>query len=141
MLHTGKDFIIIDFEGPTTRPLGVRRLKQPAFRDVADMLRSFHAAADEVLFGPAATSRPEDRPALEPWARFWYAWVSAAFLRAWMAVVGPTALVPRDREPRQILLDAYLLEASLAELGRALRQGPERARNPLRAILATLQAE
>jgi maltose alpha-D-glucosyltransferase/alpha-amylase len=138
VLYTGKDFIIIDFEGQTTRPVGVRRLKQAALRDVAGMVRSFHAAADQALLGPTATSRPEDRPALEPWARFWYAWVSAAFLRAWVGVVEQTPLLPREREERQILLDAYLLEAALAELGQALRHRPERAGNPLRGILQIL---
>jgi len=141
VLYTGKDFIIIDFEGPTTRPLGVRRLKQVAFRDVAGMLRSFHAAADEALLGPTATARPEDRPALDPWARFWYAWVGAAFLRAYTGVVEATPLLPRDPEQRRILLDAYLLEAALAELGQALRHHPERAWNALRGILGVLQAE
>jgi maltose alpha-D-glucosyltransferase/alpha-amylase len=138
VLYTGKDFIIIDFEGPAARSLPVRRLKQPALRDVAGMLRSFHAAADQALAGPTATSRPEDRPALEPWARFWYAWTSAAFLRAWLAAVERTALVPRDPDERQLLLDAYLLEATLAELGQALRRRPDRVGNPLRGILDIL---
>ena len=141
VLYTGKDFIIIDFEGQPTRPLGVRQLKQAALRDVASMLRSFHAAADEALLGPTATSRPEDRPALEPWARCWRAWVSCTFLRAYARVVDQTLLLPRDPEERQILLDAYLLETALTELGEAVRHRPERARSPLRGILEVLEAE
>jgi maltose alpha-D-glucosyltransferase / alpha-amylase len=141
VLYTGKDFIIIDFEGETTRPLAVRRLKQLAFRDVAGMLRSLHGAADEALFGATATSRPEDRLTLEPWARFWYAWVSGAFLRAYVGVVGHTSILPSDTEDRQILLDAYLIEIALAELRDASRHHPERAGNPLRGILHVLQAE
>jgi maltose alpha-D-glucosyltransferase / alpha-amylase len=138
---TGKDFIIIDFEGQPTRPLGVRQLKQTALRDIASMLRSLHAATDEALLGPTATSRPEDRSALQPWARCWYAWVGSAFLRAWVAVVGPTPVLPRDIEARQILLDAYLIETALTELGHAFRYRPERAWNPLRGILEIVQAE
>jgi maltose alpha-D-glucosyltransferase/alpha-amylase len=140
VLYTAKDFIIIDFEGPPTRPLGVRRLKQAVFRDLAGMLRSFHAAADEALLGPVATSRPEDRGALEPWGRFWYAWASAAFLGAYADVVEGTPLLPKETEARQLLLDAYLLEAALTEVGVALRQRPERAWNPLRGVLAVLGA-
>jgi maltose alpha-D-glucosyltransferase/alpha-amylase len=53
-------------------------------------------------------------------------------------VVEQTPLLPREREERQILLDAYLLEAALAELGQALRHRPERAGNLLRGILQIL---
>jgi len=39
ILHTGKDFVIIDFEGESGRPLSERRLKRSPLRDVACMLR------------------------------------------------------------------------------------------------------
>ena len=44
VLFTGKDFIIIDFEGEPTRSLTARKLKYCPFKDVAGMLRSFHYA-------------------------------------------------------------------------------------------------
>ena len=141
VLYTGKDFVIIDFEGQPAQPLGVRQLKQPVLRDVARMLRSLQAAADEALLGPRATSRPEDRTALEPWERCWWAWASAAFLGGYLGVVESISLLPRHPEERQILLDAYLLEAALTELGQALRERPERARSPLRGILGIVPME
>src|SRR5262249_11426176 len=40
VLYTGKDFVIIDFEGEPARSLAERRRKRPALQDVAGMLRS-----------------------------------------------------------------------------------------------------
>src|SRR5262249_35141651 len=39
LLYTGNNFVVIDFEGDPARPLGERRLKRSAMRDVASMLR------------------------------------------------------------------------------------------------------
>ncbi len=44
VLWTGKDFVIIDFEGEPARSLGQRRLKRSAVVDLAGMVRSFHYA-------------------------------------------------------------------------------------------------
>ena len=45
ILWTGKDFIIVDFEGEPLRAIGERRLKRSPLRDVAGMVRSFDYAA------------------------------------------------------------------------------------------------
>src|SRR5262249_999943 len=82
VLWTGKDWIIIDFEGPSARPFSQRRVKRSPLRDVASMLRSLHYAALCALIGGAV--RPEDRPVLGPWERFWHVWVSATFLKAYL---------------------------------------------------------
>ena len=139
VLYTGKDFIIIDFEGEPARPISVRRLKQSPLRDVAGMLRSFHYAVYTTLLKQTADIRPEDLAAFDPWARVWYLWVSAAFLKAYCAVAGQGAFLP-DREERQVLLNAYLLEKVLYELRYELNSRPDWVNVPLQGILDLVEA-
>src|SRR5207249_4472966 len=78
LLYTGKDFVILDFEGEPARPLSDRKLKRSALRDVAGMMRSFQYAAYSALWQPAM--RKEDVPFLEHWADLWYRQMSSVFL-------------------------------------------------------------
>src|SRR5437588_4461768 len=82
VLHTGKDFVFIGFEGRADRPLSDRRIKRCPLRDLASMLLSFEYAAHAVFMGqvPGITVRSEIVPALEFWRQYWFDWVSASFL-------------------------------------------------------------
>ena len=134
LLYTGKDFLVRDFEGDPARPIGERRLKRSPLRDVASMIRSFHHAATQALSGRigAAGVRAEDLPVLEPWARFWQTWVSAAFLERYLATAAGAAFLPGSREELAVLFDAALVETLLSELRYDLGGlHPERARWPL----------
>jgi maltose alpha-D-glucosyltransferase / alpha-amylase len=141
LLYTGKDFLVRDFEGDAARPLSERRLKRSPLRDVAAMIRSLHHAADRALSGRvgAAGVRPEDLPVLEPWARFWKTWTSAAFLKSYLDSAAGAAFHPGSRDELAALLDAALIETLLSELRHDLTLRPERARGPLRDLLAALE--
>src|SRR5260370_2322601 len=69
VLYTGKDFVILDFEGEPARALSERKLKRCTLRDVAGMMRSFQYAAYSALCQPAM--RKENVPCLERWAYLW----------------------------------------------------------------------
>jgi maltose alpha-D-glucosyltransferase/alpha-amylase len=135
ILYTGRDFVIIDFEGESAKPLSVRRLPRSPLRDVAGMLRSLHYASCAALLGQVASVRPEDAAGLEPWAQYWYAWVATAFLRAYLDVARKGNFLPSNPDHLQILLDAYLLEKALYELSDELNRRPDWAQVPLQGIL------
>jgi maltose alpha-D-glucosyltransferase/alpha-amylase len=140
VLYTGKDFVIIDFEGEPARPLSERRLKRSPLRDVAGMLRSFHYAVcaalrDQDLRG---LLDPEGAAKLAPWTSFWLQWVSATFLRGYLEVAGEASFVPTAREELQVLLDAHLLEKAVYELGYELNNRPDWVGIPLQGILQVL---
>jgi len=142
VLYTGKDFVIIDFEGEPARALGERRLKRSPLVDVAGMLRSFDYVVHAVLYGVAGgeAPRPEDVPVLTPWARFWQQWASSAFLRAYLQQVGEAAILPRARDELARLLDVLLLEKNTYELGYELNNRPRWVRIPLAGMLHALAA-
>ena len=141
VLYTGKDYVIIDFEGEPAKPLTERRIKRTPVRDVAGMLRSFHYAAYTSLFGHlgSAIVRPEDLAGLEPWARLWNVWVSSTFLNSYLKHAAQGDFLPIERDELDILLNIYLFEKALYELGYELNNRPEWVRIPLTGILQLLQ--
>ncbi|HEX6134935.1 MAG TPA: maltose alpha-D-glucosyltransferase [Longimicrobiales bacterium] len=143
VLYTGNDFCITDFEGEPIRPLSERRLKRSPLRDVAGMLRSFHYAAHAALYEQEERSpvRLSDRAAMEWWARGWYAYVSAAFLNGYLTAMHGSPLLVQDRDELARLLDLYLLEKAIYELGYELGNRPAWAGIPLRGLLQLLDGE
>jgi maltose alpha-D-glucosyltransferase/alpha-amylase len=127
LLHTGKDFVIIDFEGDPSRSVTERRLKRCALRDVATMLRSFYCAAWAILLDQTSglVVRAEDVPRLAPWANFWYLWVGSAFLKSYLATSEGAAHLPRTPQELEVLLGSFLLEHTVHELAFHLLNRPE----------------
>ncbi|HJT82345.1 MAG TPA: putative maltokinase, partial [Chthoniobacterales bacterium] len=138
VLYTGKDFIILDFEGEPARPLSERKLKRSALRDVAGMMRSFQYAAYSALWQPAM--RPEDVPFLERWADLWYRHMSAVFLQSYLHTTAGAVFVPQKSDDLQILLEAYLLDKAVYEIGYELNNRPDWVVIPIRGIKHILQA-
>lgn len=122
VLYTGKDFIIIDFEGDLSLNLNERRMKRSPLRDVAAMLQSFSYATNLALRNEieSGMTLADDVPVMEQWAQYWYSWVSAAFLKSYLAVANQDTFLPQTKSELQVLLDAYLLEKAIYELGKEL---------------------
>ncbi len=139
VLDTGRDFIIIDFEGEPARPISERRLKRSALRDVAGMLRSFHYAAFTSLVQQTSV-RNIDIPAAAPWADLWYQAISRTFLDSYLATAGGAAFLPKEPADFALLLDAYLLDKAVYEVGYELNNRPDWIRVPLRGIRQILES-
>jgi len=126
VLHTGRDFVIIDFEGEPARPVSERRIKQSPLRDVAGMIRSF-----DYLSRTALEIRRErglmsevDAPLNEAWASWWTKAATAAYVSGYMGTPGIDALLPGDLETTERLLDVFILEKALYELRYELDNRP-----------------
>ena len=138
-LYTGKDFVVLDFEGEPARALSERKLKRSALRDVAGMMRSFQYAAYSALWQPRM--RTEDVPFLERWADLWYRHMSSAFLQSYLETTAGAAFVPQNEADLQILLEAYLLDKAVYEIGYELNNRPTWVVIPVRGIKHILGAE
>jgi len=139
VLWTGKDFVIIDFEGEPARPLSQRRLKRSAIRDVAGMLRSFHYAA-QLTGRRHRSTRPEDVDRIVPWVRTWDLWVQSVFLFSYLNAAATEIFVPQTHEELLVLLDAFVLEKALYELEYELNNRPDWVDIPIRGITDLLDA-
>ena len=125
VLYTGKDVAIIDFEGDRQKALSERRRKRTPLRDVAGMLYSFQLAAFTTLLDTTAV-READRALVLPWAVEWQLWVSAAFLRAYLAATEGASFTAKDREETRLLLDVFVLSKALHEVETQLRMPVKR---------------
>ena len=141
VLFTGRDFVIIDFEGEPAKLLSQRRIKRSPLRDVAGMLRSFHYAAYTGLSEHIHHNNVQDgadvMPVLVGGARFWTSCVSAAFLASYLEVAGER-LLPEGPEASEVLLRGFLLEKAAYEVMYELNNRPEWVSVPLRGMLHLL---
>jgi maltose alpha-D-glucosyltransferase / alpha-amylase len=141
VLYTGSDFIIKNFDGDYTRPMSERRIKRSPIKDVASMVRSLHYVSHAVLFNhvPGIVTTQDADWRLERWAKAWYQWVSALFLRGYFETAGAAGCLPRTQPEIKALLDAYTLEKGLNEVEYELQHRPDWVRIPLHGILEHLQ--
>jgi maltose alpha-D-glucosyltransferase/alpha-amylase len=158
VLWTGKDFVIIDFEGEPARTVSERRIKRSPLRDVAGMLRSFHYAAYVGLLvelgGPRGSARAStgsssrresnvddiaEAPGHERWARFWYIWSAGSFLRAYLETARAAGFLPGTDHDVSVLLDAHMVEKAAYELRYEANNRPDWVQIPARGILQLLE--
>ncbi|MBE9123270.1 maltose alpha-D-glucosyltransferase [Tychonema sp. LEGE 07199] len=143
VLYTGKDFVIIDFEGERNRPLSERRMKRSPLRDVAGMLQSFNYAVTMALRNEVESGmiRPENLPEMQQWANVWHRWVSLTFLKSYLSTAADASFLPKSVPELEVLLNAYILEKAVSELSDELQYRLDLAEIPLQRVLQLLHVE
>ncbi len=124
VLYTGRDFVMIDFEGPPARPIGERRIKRLPLVDVAGMVRSFHYAVHSAVRAGDFVE-PERAVAIAPWARLWYVSAAGTYLREYLDAVEGAPFHAQAREEMRVLLQALLLDKALYEVLYEANNRPE----------------
>lgn len=137
VLYTGKDFMILDFEGEPARSYSERRLKYSPLRDIAGMIRSFHYAAYASLFLDNQI-RKEDISKLLPFVEQWYHYMSGFFMHSYLEKVKGSHFIPDNEEDLSILLQTFLLQKAIYELNYELNNRPGWVIVPLRGIRSIL---
>jgi len=137
VLHTGRDFLIIDFEGEPASPIGERRLKRTPLRDVAGMVVSFRHAAHAALLKQTVhgTLQTAQLATATAWEQYWAHWAGAVYYRAYLRTAAGAAFLPRSPEDLQIMMEICLLRRNIFELGRELVSRPAWAALSLDGIL------
>ncbi len=119
LLFTGRDFMIVDFEGRTTLSLSARRLKRSPLRDVCDLLGSLDKVAEAALRAPCL-ARPEDAERLRPWAAQWSRRMGWHFLQSYLETAGPAGFLPQEWAGLERMLGTFRIDQAFYELGQAL---------------------
>ncbi|HEY9660104.1 MAG TPA: alpha-amylase, partial [Allocoleopsis sp.] len=140
VLYTGKDFVIVDFEGEPNRSLSERRMKRSPLRDIAGMLQSFYYASRAALKAEEESGliRSETLPLMEHWAQFFYSWASVAFLKQYLLTANNAVFIPKGRTELEVLLNAFVLEKAVYELGYELNHRSDWVEIPLQRIVQLL---
>jgi len=144
VLDTGRDWVIIDFEGEPARPLSERRIKRSPLRDVAGMLRSFDYVYAESLrhlvVTGAVQSGSEQHALVSRVLLRWSEVVADLYLGAYREAMKGTDMLPTSDEGLDRLLGAYLLDKAVYELGYELNNRPKLLPIPIAGVTAALAA-
>jgi malto-oligosyltrehalose trehalohydrolase/4-alpha-glucanotransferase len=130
------DAVIVDFEGEPLRPLGERRAKHAALRDVAGMLRSLAYAA-----AVSGRALPRAETAAQGRLSAWEAEASRAYLDAYLDAARGGAFLPGARAAAERLVRFFMLEKALYEVGYELANRPDWVAIPLKGVLALLDVD
>lgn len=118
VLKTDKGFTVFDFEGEPARPLGYRRRKNCALKDVAGMLRSFDYAVHSTLF-ERGNGRQHPEPKIRSLGLAWRSLVCNAFLDGYYreTIMKRASFLPSSIDLANKILSSFVIDKAIYELG------------------------
>jgi maltose alpha-D-glucosyltransferase/alpha-amylase len=137
LLMSGKDVLIQDFGGKQLKSFSARRLKRSPLRDIAEMIISFHYVAYEGFFASHQIQKDGLRSLL-PFAELWAHYISGFFLKAYLEKVQGTALIPKEKNDLETVLNTFLIEKSLTHFIDNISVKPDFVIVPLHIIRSVL---
>jgi maltose alpha-D-glucosyltransferase/alpha-amylase len=142
-LHLGQilivkdDIFITDFEGEPERVHAERRRKNPGARDLGGFIRSIDYAAATALDRVVKTS-PEDQARLTRALESWRKETLDGFLAAYQETIGASPLWPKDLELGAALIDFFVIDKAIYEIGYELANRPGWLHVPLAGLYRAL---
>ncbi len=139
ILHTGNDFVILDFEGEPLKAMSERKLKRSPLKDVAPMIRSFDYATNAVFLLDKYDSKIVQE--YLPWAKRWYHYVSAQFLKGYIEEISNHAISFHKKNEIGMLIEIFLLEKALYEVCYEIEMRPDWIPIPINGIIELLESK
>jgi maltose alpha-D-glucosyltransferase/alpha-amylase len=140
MLWVKDDVFVLDFEGEPRRTIAERRRKAPAARDVAGVIRSIDYSTTAAL-DRAIQLSPDEGGQLATALNSWREQSSLAFWDAYQENLSDSQLWPTGRHQSNCLLDFFLLEKAIYEIGYELANRPDWLRVPLEGTIRILAGQ
>jgi maltose alpha-D-glucosyltransferase/alpha-amylase len=134
------DIFIIDFEGEPRRTLAERRMKAPAARDVAGLIRSIDYSVTSAMERALKVSADEDGRLADALTA-WRGEATQTFLAAYYEAMSDQRLWPQDREAAENTLRFFLLEKAFYEIEYELAHRPDWLRVALSGALRVLRKQ
>jgi maltose alpha-D-glucosyltransferase/alpha-amylase len=131
------DVLIVDFEGEPSRTLEERREKDLPLRDVAGMIRSFDYAA-ETAARDVEGRQVEQGGRVRAAAIVWRDLVVETFLASYDRAVAGSRIEILDKAVRARLLDLYLAQKAIYEIGYEASHRPAWIGIPIGGLLDIL---
>ncbi len=139
VLMAQNDVMIIDFEGEPRRSLEERRTKSSPLRDVAGMLRSLDYAAQSAMRWAASSGTdPDDAEAR---LTEWHATAARDFLAGYEDAISGSLAQGPDAGFNRGLLDLFLIQKAVYEVGYELASRPAWVDIPLGGLLALIEED
>ena len=133
VLVQNDDFYILDFEGEPESTIRDRQVKQPPMKDVAGLFRSFHYAIYATIFNNQDKYKQSQEQLFKA-AELLYGYFTGIFLGKYVYTVQQANLNIGYSQERNFILEYFLLEKAVYELGYELNSRPSWAVIPLKGI-------